>query len=48
MIKIASHEGVIEKEQNLIHEKVFYFADKKAKHIMTHRMDVEWIDLGSG
>jgi len=45
MIRIASHEGVIEKEQNLIHEKVFYFADKKAKHIMTHRKDVEWIDI---
>ena len=45
MIKIASHEGVIEKGQNLIHEKVFYFSDKKAKHIMTHRMEVEWINL---
>jgi putative hemolysin len=45
MIKIASHEGVIEKEQNLIHEKVFYFADKRAKHIMTHRTEIEWIDL---
>jgi len=45
MIKIASHEGVIEKGQNLIHEKVFYFSDKKAKHIMTHRMNVEWINL---
>jgi len=45
MIKIASHDGIIEKEQNVIHEKVFYFADKKARHIMTHRTDVEWIDL---
>jgi len=45
MIKIASHEGVIEKGQNLIHEKVFYFSDKKAKHIMTHRINVEWINL---
>ncbi|HPT20629.1 MAG TPA: hemolysin family protein [Bacteroidales bacterium] len=45
MIKIASNEGVIGKEQNLIHEKIFYFADKKAKHIMTHRIDVEWIDI---
>jgi putative hemolysin len=45
MLKTASYEGVIEKEQNLMHEKVFYFADKRAKHIMTHRMDVEWIDL---
>ena len=45
MIKLASHEGVIEKEQNLIHEKVFYFSDKRAKHIMTHRTEVEWIDV---
>lgn len=45
MIKIASSEGVIEKEQNSIHEKVFYFSDKKAKHLMTHRTEVEWINL---
>lgn len=45
MIKIASNEGVIEKEQNLIHEKVFYLSDKRTKHIMTHRTDVEWLDI---
>jgi len=45
MIKIATDEGVIDKEQNIIHEKVFYFSDKKAKHIMTHRTDIEWIDI---
>jgi len=45
MIKIASTEGVIEKEQNSIHENVFYFSDKKAQHIMTHRTDLEWIDM---
>jgi len=45
MLKTASSEGVIEKEQNFIHEKVFYFSDKKAKHLMTHRTDIEWIDL---
>jgi putative hemolysin len=45
MIKTASLEGVIENDQNTLHEKVFYFADKKAKHIMTHRTEVEWIDL---
>lgn len=45
MIKIASVEGVIEKEQNLIHEKVFYLSDKRTKHIMTHRTDVEWLDI---
>ena len=45
IIKTASIEGVIENDQNILHEKVFYFADKKAKHIMTHRTEVEWIDL---
>jgi putative hemolysin len=45
MLKTASREGIIEKDQNLIHQKVFYFSDKKAKHIMTHRMDIEWVDL---
>lgn len=45
MIKTASLEGVIDKEQNRIHENVFYFADKKAKHIMTHRTDVEWVNI---
>lgn len=45
MIKMASNEGVIEEEQNLIHEKIFYFSDKRAKHIMTYRTDVECINL---
>ncbi len=45
LLKVASSEGVIEKEQNKMHEKVFFFSDKKAKHIMTHRTDVEWINL---
>ncbi len=45
IIRSATNEGVIEKEQNIIHEKVFYFSDKRAKHIMTHRTDVEWLDI---
>lgn len=45
MLRTASNEGVIGTEQNRMHEKVFYFADKKARHLMTHRHDVEWIDL---
>ena len=45
MIKIASRDGVIEKYQNLLHERIFYFSDKKARHLMTHRIEVEWIDL---
>ncbi len=45
LLRTASREGIMEKEQNLIHNRVFYFSDKKAKHIMTHRMELEWIDL---
>ena len=45
MLKTATQEGIIEQEQNKMHEKVFRFADKRARHIMTHRHDVEWIDL---
>lgn len=45
MIKEAGETGVIEEEQNELHEKIFYFADKRAKHIMTHRSEVEWIDI---
>lgn len=45
MIKTASIQGVIEKEQDIIHERVFYFSDKRAKHLMTHRLDIEWIDI---
>lgn len=44
MLKLATSSGVIEKAQNVMHEKIFYFADKKAKHIMTHRVDVEWLN----
>lgn len=45
LIKSASREGVIDKGQDNIHERIFYFAEKKAKHLMTHRTDIEWIDL---
>ena len=45
MLKTASKEGIIEKEENIIHEQVFYFSDKRAKHLMTHRTDVEWVDI---
>lgn len=45
MLKSASHEGVIDAEENTIHEQVFYFSDKRAIHLMTHRTDVEWVDI---
>ncbi len=45
LIRNASNEGIIGKDQNRMHQKVFHFADKKARHIMTHRHEVEWIDI---
>lgn len=45
LLKTASSEGLIEKDQSLIHQKVFYFSDKKAKHIMIHRREIDWIDI---
>jgi CBS domain containing-hemolysin-like protein len=46
MLRTASHEGSNwSLNRTVMHEKVFYFAEKKARHIMTHRHDVEWIDL---
>jgi putative hemolysin len=45
LLKTASREGVIEDKQTEIHKNVFNFADKRARHIMTHRTEVEWIDL---
>lgn len=48
MLRTASHEGVIDAEENIIHEQVFYFSDKRAIHLMTHRTDVEWVDISKG
>lgn len=45
MLRTASSQGVIEKYQDVLHQRVFYFADKKARHLMTHRIEVEWIDI---
>lgn len=45
MLRTASHAGVIDVEENIIHEQVFYFSDKRAFHLMTHRTDVEWVDI---
>ncbi|HBK33134.1 MAG TPA: hypothetical protein DDZ78_16150, partial [Porphyromonadaceae bacterium] len=45
MLKTASNEGVIDAAENIMHEQVFYFSDKRAVHIMTHRTDVEWVDI---
>lgn len=45
MIRMATNEGVINQAQNEIHENLFYFSDKKAQHLITHRTELEWVDI---
>lgn len=44
MIHSAGKQGVIEREESQMHQNLFFFADLKAKNLMTHRSSVEWID----
>ncbi|NLN72900.1 MAG: HlyC/CorC family transporter [Bacteroidales bacterium] len=45
MIKMAQNEGVLDSEESALHNQLFNFNDKKAHHLMTHRTDVEWINI---
>ncbi len=45
MIKTAGKQGVFEHDESRIHQNIFYFTDLKARNLMTHRTEVEWIDL---
>lgn len=45
MLKTASLQGVLEKEESELHQNVFIFSEQKAKSLMTHRKKVEWINL---
>ena len=44
LLKQGSEQGIIEKEESTIINEVIRFGDKHAASIMTHRVDVEWID----
>lgn len=45
MLKTASLQGVLEKEESELHQNVFAFSEQKAKSLMTYRKRVEWINL---
>jgi len=45
LLKQGSEQGVIEKEESQIISEVIRFGDKRASMVMTHRFDVEWIDI---
>lgn len=47
LLKQGSEHGIIEKEESVIINEVIRFGDKFANTIMTHRVDVEWLDTES-
>jgi putative hemolysin len=47
MLKMANKQGVIPSEESQVHQNLFSFDDQNAKSLMTHRNDLEWVDLDS-
>ncbi len=45
MVKIAGKQGLFEKDESEIHHNVLTFGDLRTKSLMTHRLDVEWINI---
>ncbi|WP_181305761.1 hemolysin family protein [Rufibacter sp. XAAS-G3-1] len=45
IIKTAGRQGVLAKEETDLHQNIFHYAEQKAKHLKTHRMEVEWVNL---
>jgi putative hemolysin len=45
MVKMAKQQGVIQAQESEYIRNVFRFADRDAYTIMTHRNDVEWLDV---
>lgn len=45
IIKTAGKQGILAKEETDLHQNIFHYAEQKARHLKTHRRDVEWINL---
>ncbi|MBN1415199.1 MAG: HlyC/CorC family transporter [Bacteroidales bacterium] len=45
LLKLSSELGIIEKEESQIISEVIRFGEKNARMMMTHRVDLEWIDI---
>ncbi len=45
MLKTAGKQGVLETEETQVHQNLFMFTDQTAKSMLTHRSDLEWIDI---
>ncbi|MGG9971516.1 hemolysin family protein [Ferruginibacter sp. SUN002] len=47
MITEGSEHGTIEEEEKEIIERVFHLGDRNITSLMTHRTDIEWLDVDS-
>lgn len=45
MVKMANQQGVLEEKESEFIQNILRFADRDAYTIMTHRNEVEWLDL---
>ncbi len=44
-IKTAGKQGLFDKDESEIHQKILSFGGVRAKTLMTHRLHVEWVDV---
>ena len=47
IIKTAGKQGVLAKEESELHQNIFSYGEQRARHLKTHRKDVEWIDINT-
>lgn len=47
MVKLANQQGVLETKESEFIQNILRFADRDAYTIMTHRNEVEWLDIKS-
>jgi putative hemolysin len=45
VIKTAGRQGLLDKDESEIHDNVLSFSDLRSKALMTHRLEVEWVDV---
>lgn len=45
IIKTAGRQGVLAKDDLLLHQNIFTFSGQRAKNLRTHRMEVEYVDI---
>lgn len=47
MVKMANQQGVLEQKESEFIQNILRFSDRDAYTIMTHRNDLEWVDINS-